>query len=79
MMRYIRLHRIFIAQYLKRLMEYKVDFLLGAIGLVIAQAIQMLFIGIIFSQIPQLQGWTFEEILFIYGFSLIPKFIDHLF
>ena len=79
MRRYFRLHRIFIVQYLKRLMEYKVDFLLGAIGLIIAQAIQILFIGIIFSQIPQLQGWTFEEILFIYGFSLIPKFIDHLF
>ena len=43
MMRYIRLHRIFVAQYLKRLMEYKVDFLLGAIGLLITQAIQILF------------------------------------
>lgn len=79
MKRYFRLHRIFIAQYLKRLMEYKVDFLLGAIGMIIAQAVQILFIGIIFSQIPTLQGWRFEEILFIYGFSLIPKFIDHLF
>lgn len=79
MRRYFRLHRIFIAQYLKRLMEYKVDFLLGAVGMLFAQAIQVLFIGIIFSQIPKLQGWTFEEILFIYGFSLIPKFTDHLF
>ena len=79
MKRYFRLHRIFVVQYLKRLMEYKVDFLLGAIGLVIAQAIQILFIGIIFSQIPKLQGWSFEEILFIYGFSLIPKSVDHLF
>lgn len=79
MRRYFRLHCIFIIQYLKRLMEYKVDFLLGAIGLVIAQAIQILFIGIIFSQIPKLQGWSFEEILFIYGFSLIPKSVDHLF
>ena len=79
MRRYFRLHRIFIAQYLKRLMEYKGDFLLGAVGLLFSQAIQILFIGIIFSQIPRLQGWTFEEILFIYGFSLIPKSIDHLF
>ena len=79
MRRYIRLHRIFIAQYMKRLMEYKADFLLGAIGLIFAQAIQILFIGIIFSGIPSLRGWSFEEVLFIYGFSLIPKFIDHLF
>lgn len=78
-MRYIRLHRIFVAQYLKKLMEYKVDFLLGAFGLLIAQAMQILFLGIIFSQIPALDGWSFEEILFIYGFSLIAKSLDHLF
>lgn len=79
MMRYFRLHRIFIAQYLKKLMEYKVDFLLGAVGLVFIQSLQILFLGIIFSQIPALNGWSFEEILFIYGFSLIAKSLDHLF
>ena len=79
MKRLFRLHRIFIAQYLKKLMEYKVDFLLGAVGFLFEQAIQILFIGIIFSGIPDLIGWSFEEILFIYGFSLIPKSIDHLF
>ena len=79
MRRYFRLHRIFIAQYLKKLMEYKVDFLLGAIGLLLTQAIQIMFLGIIFSQIPALIGYTFPQILFIYGFSLIAKSLDHLF
>ncbi len=79
MLRYLRLHRIFISQYLKRLMEYKTDFLLGAIGLLIAQALGVLFLNIIFSAIPALEGYTFEEVLFIYGFSLIPKSLDHLF
>lgn len=79
MLRYLRLHKIFISQHMKKLMEYKTDFLLGAIGLLIAQALQILFIGIIFSGIPALEGYSFEEVLFIYGFSLIPKSIDHLF
>ncbi len=78
MFRALRLHRIFVSQYMKRLMEYKVDFLTGAISFLLGQAVQILFIGIIFSQIPDLVGWTFYEILFIYGFSLIPKGIDHL-
>lgn len=77
--RMMKLHRIFIAQHMKRLMEYKTDFLLGAIGILISQALQVMFIGIIFSRIPKLEGYSFEEILFIYGFSLIPKSIDHLF
>ena len=39
----------------------------------------IVFISIIFSQIPQLQGFEYYEIIFIYGFSLVPKGLDHLF
>ena len=87
MRKYLRLHRIFIAQDLKKLMEYKVDFLMGAIGFILVQAVKILTLGIIFSAIPALvykvngevlDSWTFNEVLFIYGFSLIPKGIDHL-
>lgn len=78
MRRMLRLHRIFVAQYMKNLMEYKVDFLTGAISFLLGQVVQIAFIGIIFSQIPNLVGWGFNEIIFIYGFSLIPKGIDHL-
>ena len=79
MKRFFRLHRIFISQYLKRLMEYKTDFLMGAVGMLFAQGFQILFLGIIFSGIPHLKGWSFDEVLFIYGFSLIAKSVDHLF
>lgn len=88
MRRYIKLHKIFIKQDLKKLMEYKVDFLLGAFGFLLGQAVQIFCLGIIFSAIPALcyavngtviDSWTFNEVLFIYGFSLIPKGIDHLF
>lgn len=79
MRRLLRLHGIFIAQHMKKLMEYKADFLLGAVGLLLSQAVQILFIGIIFSRIPALDGWSFEQVLFIYGFSLIPRSIDRLF
>lgn len=77
--RIFKMHRIFITQHLKQLMEYKIDFLTGAVSFIIDQGAQILFLWIIFSQIPDLAGWKFEEIVFIYGFSLIPKGIDHLF
>lgn len=74
-----KMHRIFIAQDLKKMMEYKIDFLTGAVSFLLEQAINIIFLSIIFSQIPTLVGWTFEEIVFIYGFSLLPKALDHLF
>ena len=77
--RILRMHRIFIAQDLKKLMEYKVDFLTGMFGFIIYQTINLIFLWVIFSNIPALKGWTYEQIIFIYGFSLLPKGIDHLF
>ena len=77
-MRFLRLYKTFVVQHIKRLMEYRVDFLTGAISFLIGQLTNILFIGIIFDQIPNLSGWNFYEILFIYGFSLIPKGLDHL-
>lgn len=78
LLRAIKMHRIFIVQELKRMMEYKGDFLTGVIGFLISQVFNILFLSIIFSQIPTLVGWSFDEVLFIYGFSLIPKGIDHM-
>ncbi len=79
MKKFLRLEVIFIKQYLKQLIEYKSDFFVGIIGMFLTQGLEILFISIIFSQIPSLNGWTFKEVAFIYGFSLIPKDIDHLF
>lgn len=76
--RMLRMHKIFVAQELKRMMEYKGDFIVGIIGFLFAQCTNMLFLWIIFRQIPSLMGWTLNQVVFIYGFSLIPKGIDHL-
>lgn len=77
-MRFLRLYKTFVVQHLKRLMEYRVDFLTGALSFMIGQITNILFISIIFSQIPKLAGWSYYEIIFIYGFSLLPKGLDHL-
>lgn len=76
--RFFKIYRLLVVQNIKKVMEYRVDFLTGAIGFILDQAVGIGFIYIIFSQIPQLAGYTLEQIVFIYGFSLIPKGIDHL-
>ncbi len=78
MKRYLKIYKILTVQNLKMLMEYRVDFLTGAISFLIEQSIGIAFLFIIFSQIPALAGFSFAQIVFIYGFSLIPKGLDHL-
>ena len=77
--RMLRIHRIFMVQEFKRMMEYKGDFIVGVIGFFLVQLSNLMFLWIIFGQIPDLAGWSVNEVVFIYGMSLIPKGIDHLF
>lgn len=79
MKRYFKLYIRFLQQYIKTLMAYRADFILGLVGFVLVQSVGVIFIGLIFSAIPTLSGWSFYEVLFIYGFAQIPRGIDHVF
>lgn len=76
--RAFRMHRIFVAQELKKMLEYKANFIVGIIGFLLGQITNIIFIWLIFEQVPDLKGWSINQIVFIYGFSLIPKGLDHL-
>jgi len=78
-MRIFRLHRIFIAQSLKRLLEYRADFIVGTFSYFFMQGCTLVFIWVVFSNVNALAGFSNYEVLFIYGFSLIPKALDNLF
>ncbi|MCF0149616.1 MAG: ABC-2 family transporter protein [Clostridium sp.] len=79
MFKYIKLYSKFLKQYIKTLMEYRMDFILGLIGFILVQLAGVIFIKLIFNVIPTLEGWSFYQILFIYGFAQIPRGIDHIF
>lgn len=70
--RHLGLLRDYFAQYFKARVSYRADFLIGVATSMAATLFSMLFVVVLFSRIPQLAGWRFEEVLFLYGFSLIP-------
>ncbi|MGN1158012.1 MAG: ABC transporter permease, partial [Agathobacter sp.] len=76
--RYWRLYRVLIVQFFKVVLQSKVDFLMGLLGFFLTQATGIIFLYLIFQQIPTLQGWTLDQLIFIYGFAQIPRGIDHL-
>ncbi len=77
--RYCRLYKVFIAQFFKKLMQSKGDMLIGLVGFFLSQAGGILFLFLVFRQISHLDNWTFEQLVFMYGFAQIPRGIDHLF
>lgn len=76
--RYLRLYRVLISQFLKTIMQSKADFLMGLFGFFFTQITGIAFLYLVFQQIPSLQGWSLDQLIFIYGFAQIPRGIDHL-
>lgn len=77
--RYLKLYGMFMSQYIKKIMQSKSDFIVGFIAFFLIQFGGIAFISLIFLQIPDLAGWSFHELLFIYGLANIPRGIDHMF
>lgn len=60
-------------------MQSKADFLIGLGGFLISQFAGIAFLYLVFEQIPSMKNWSFEQMLFIYGFAQIPRGLNHLF
>ena len=79
MKRYFKIYRVFFAQYLKQLIQYRVDFSIGIFSFLLVQFSGILFIGLVFESINSLNGWSLNQMVFLYGFFQIPRGLDHLF
>ena len=52
--------------------SYRGDFFISLATSIAATLFSLGFVVILFQKAPQLKGWRFEEVLFLYGFSMIP-------
>src|SRR5512144_1998388 len=70
--RHFRLFVMYFGQYAKARLEYRADFFSSVLASFLGTAAAFGFLLIVFSRVPAVKGWTFEEMVFLYGFSLIP-------
>src|SRR6202167_5728520 len=62
----------YFVQYAKVQIGYRADFLISLGTSFAATCFQLGFVIALFQKVPQLAGWRFPEVLFLYGFSLVP-------
>jgi ABC-2 type transport system permease protein len=62
----------YFSQYAKVRVSYRGDFFISLATSFAATIFALSFVVVLFKKVPQLGGWRFEEVLFLYGFSLIP-------
>lgn len=71
-MYYVSIFSQYAAQYLKTRLTYRVDTVVEIISDLLLQAVNLIFILVVFGHTNLLGGWSREEIIFIYGFFLVP-------
>ncbi len=69
----------YFAQYAKVRLGYRGDFLISIATSFAATIFSLAFVVVLFSKIPRLAGWRFEEVLFLYGFAMIPYGLFNIF
>lgn len=69
---YISMFFQYVAQYLKTRLEYRANLLVEIFSDLLSQAVNLIFILVVFGHTSALNGWSQDEIIFIYGFFLLP-------
>jgi viologen exporter family transport system permease protein len=68
---YLGLYRDYFRMALKVLVQYRTDFVLTIGTTMLREGCILLFLAAIFGKIAQLQGWSFYEVVLIYGLSTV--------
>jgi ABC-2 type transport system permease protein len=70
--RHLALLSAYFSQYAKVRVSYRGDFFISLATSIAATVFSLGFVIVLFQKAPQLKGWRFDEVLFLYGFSMIP-------
>ncbi|CAM3629171.1 ABC transporter permease [Marinicrinis lubricantis] len=62
----------YLKTYMKTRMTYRSDFWIEVLSDLLFQGMNLLFILVVFGHTDLLGGWTRDEIIFIYGYFMIP-------
>jgi len=79
MRRLAGLYAAFVAQRVKTLLEYRVNFVIGVGSTLVVQAAGVAAIWVVLRRVGTLNGWTFEELLLCYGLLVTARSLEHTF
>jgi len=77
--KHLRIYQKFFLMYFKTILVYKTDFLLGVVNQVFSFVSSLALIALIFTQIDYINGWSFYELVIVYGIGRMVIYGFHLF
>lgn len=68
---YAHIYKMILLQDLKSKMSYRADFIISTFGMLFSNIAGFVAFWILFQNFPDIKGWTYYEMLFLYGFSML--------
>lgn len=72
---YWKIYRVYLKNFMKQNMEYRLDFIIGVMSMFAEQGLGLGFIFIVFNSIPHIAGWSLPELLMMYAFATMGRSI----
>ena len=79
MRRYAALYGFLFTSHLRSMLEYKTSFWLSFASIIATTAAGLATIGVVFTHVDAIAGWTFRELFFLYALSIIGMSFHHAF
>ncbi|UFJ41290.1 ABC-2 family transporter protein [Brevibacillus humidisoli] len=79
MLQVLRLFTDYLSQYFKTRLAYRADFFGELVSNLIFELINLVFIIVVFQHVPLMKDWSRDEIIFVYGYFLIPYALFSMF
>lgn len=79
MQRYLKLYLYYIKMNVKKMVQYKVDTVVGIFSNLLIQVSSIIFILTIFSNVKEFADWSLYEMVMVYGVFTICKGLNNIF
>lgn len=77
--KYLRIYWYYFKQYWKTRLVYKADFTVGFVAQLVNLGASLAFLTLLFTQVEAINGWTFNEMLFLAGVGGFIMNFHHVF
>lgn len=76
---WIKIYLYFVKIRILAIKEYRLDFFLGVTAILFSQAVNLIFLLMVFQAVPALNGWRLPEVMFIYAFAIFSMGVAEAF
>ncbi len=79
MLKELKLYPKYVSMSLRSGLSYKADSIIMILSFAVTEVVSLGTVYLIVGSVPAIGVWTFPALAFLFGFTLVPKSIDHIF